>query len=177
MDEQCTGINETEIKQLQKGNILISLTYLPDDVVGVSSKIYIDAQPSKVWNTLTNYDNLSKYLPKVLSSELVEREGNEIILDQTGKTGIFIFEKHVHFRLKIEEEYPNKISFKQLDGDFQVYRGEWLLETSNTIQGTILSYKAELKPNFFAPPILVNFVQRQDLPGILKAHKQRAESF
>lgn len=169
-------MNETELKQLQKGDILINLTYLPDDVVSVSSKIHIVAPPASVWKTLTDYDNLSSYLPKVLSSKVVERHGNEITLDQIGKTGIFIFEKIVHFRLKITEEYPNNISFGQVDGDFDVYRGKWVLETSPAIQGTVLSYHAEIKPLFFAPPILVIFVQRQDLPGILKAHKQRAEA-
>ena len=84
-------MNETELKQLQKGDILINLTYLPDDVVSVSSKIHIVAPPASVWKTLTDYDNLSSYLPKVLSSKVVERHGNEITLDQIGKTGIFIF--------------------------------------------------------------------------------------
>ncbi len=171
-----TCMNEKELEQLQKGDIIINLTYLPDDVVSVSSRIHIVAQPSKVWKTLADYDNLSSYLPKVLSSKVVERKGNEIILDQIGKTGIFIFEKIVHFRLKITEEYPGIISFEQVDGDFDIYQGTWVIETSDTIQGTVLSYNAEIRPHFFAPPILVSFVQRQDLPGILKAHKHRAET-
>jgi hypothetical protein len=41
---------------------------------------------------------------------------------------------------------------------------------------TILTYSAEIRPDFFAPSFLVAFVQRQDLPEILKAHKKRAES-
>jgi len=155
MSEQHAGIDETAIQRLQRGETLISLTHLPDDVVGVSSSIFINATPAMVWESLTNYNNLSRYLPKVLSSNLIERKSNEVILDQTGKTGIFIFEKIVHFRLKITEEPPKKIFFEQVEGDFEVYRGEWLLETSRTIQGTILSYNAEIKPHFFAPPILV----------------------
>ncbi len=169
-------MDEKEIQKLQKGEVFINLTYLPDDVVSVSSRIHINAHPEAVWKTLTDYDNLSSYLPKVMASDVVERHGNEIILDQTGKTGIFIFEKVVNFRLKLREEYPNSISFEQIAGDFLVYQGEWLLETSNAIQGTLLSYNAKLKPIFFAPPILVRFVQWQDLPGILTAHKQRAEA-
>ena len=176
MIEQHAGIDKTAKQRLQHGEILINLTHLPDDVVGVSSIIHINATPAKIWETLTNYNNLSRYLPKVVASKLIERKGNEVILDQTGKTGIFIFEKNVHFRLKITEEYPNKISFEQIEGDFDLYRGAWLLETSHTMQGTVLSYNAEIKPHFFAPPILVSFVQRQDLPGILTAHKKKAET-
>ena len=79
--------------------------------------------------------------------------------------------------MKLYEEYLKRISFEQTDGDLSVYRGEWLLESTPELSGTVLSYMAEIKPLFFAPPILVSFVQRQDLPGILKAHKQRAEAF
>jgi carbon monoxide dehydrogenase subunit G len=169
-------MKETELQQLLKGDVLISLTYLPDDVVSVSSRIHINAPPARVWKTITDYDNLSNYLPKVMESHIVERNGNEITLDQTGKTGIFIFEKVVHFRLKLRENFPESVSFEQISGDFLVYQGEWLLETSSAIQGTLLSYNAKLKPLFFAPPILVSFVQRQDLPSIMMAHKQRAEA-
>ena len=176
LSDSPTCMNDTEFEQLEKGDVLINLTCRPHDVVSISSKIYIDAPPSKVWKVLTDYDNLSKYLPKVMSSRIIERNNNEIILEQTGKTGIFIFEKVVHFRLQIKEECPDTITFKQIDGDFEVYQGKWKLETSDAFPGTILGYDAEIKPHFFAPPILVSFFQRQDLPGILKAHKQRAEA-
>ena len=82
----------------------------------------------------------------------------------------------MHFQLKLTEKFPESISFEQISGDFLVYQGDWRLETSSAIQGTLLLYNAKLKPLFFAPPILVSFVQWQDLPGILKAHKQRAEA-
>jgi carbon monoxide dehydrogenase subunit G len=165
-----------EISRLRHGEILIDLSFLPDDIIGVNGKIFIAAPPEEVWKALTDYDNLSRTLPKVLASTLVERKGNEILLDQTGKTGIFFFEKTVSFQLRVREEYQKMISFEQVAGDFSVYRGEWVLETSETLKGTILSYHAEIKPLFFAPPILVSFVQWQDLPGILKAHKHTAEA-
>ncbi|NTW83504.1 MAG: cyclase [Chlorobiaceae bacterium] len=163
-------------KRLQQGEAPITLSFLPDDVIGVSGMIHINASPEKVWTAITDYDNLSSNLPKVISSRIISRDGNEIVLEQTGKTGILIFEKTVHFRLKAREEYLKKVSFEQLDGDFRIYRGEWNIETYPEIQGTVLFYKAEIKPVFFAPPILVSFVQYQDLPGILKAHKKRAET-
>ncbi len=169
-------MNETVLRRLLEGEAVISLAFLPDDVIGVSGQIFINATPENVWRALTDYDNLSKNLPKVVSSRVVERHGNEIILDQTGKTGIFIFERIVHFRLKLCEEYLKRIIFEQVEGDLSIYRGSWVLETPPEVSGTVLSYVAEIKPDFFAPPLLVSFVQRQDLPQILKAHKQRAES-
>ncbi len=158
------------------GEALIHLSFMPDDVIAVSGSILCNAEAAKVWHSLTDYDHLSDYLPKVVASRVTKRTEDEIILEQTGKTGIFIFEKTVHFRLKLREERGEKVLFEQLDGDFTLYRGEWTIETDAALKGTILSYHAEIKPRFFAPPILVSFVEWQDLPGILKAHKQRAES-
>lgn len=164
-----------EHNRLLSGEILIDLSYHDHDVIGVNGGIHIEAPPEEVWKTLTDYDNLSKTLPKVVASRLVEKKNGEIILEQTGKTGILIFEKTVNFRLKIYEEYLHRVSFEQISGDFHIYHGEWLLETHHEHEGTFLHYSAKIKPLFFAPPVLISFVQRQDLPGILSAHKKRAE--
>lgn len=164
-----------EHNRLLSGEILIDLSYHDNDIIGVTGGIYIDASPEEVWKTLTDYDNLSKALPKVVGSRLIEKKNGEIILEQTGKTGILIFEKTVNFRLKLHEEYLHRVIFEQISGDFHVYHGEWLLETHIDHEGIFLRYKAKIKPLFFAPPILISFVQRQDLPGILSAHKKRAE--
>ncbi|ASQ90038.1 cyclase [Prosthecochloris sp. GSB1] len=162
--------------RLLRGETLVNLFFLDDDVTGVSGEIFISAPPENVWRAVTNYDNLHRTLPKVLESRVIERSDREIILDQTGRTGILIFEKTVKFRLKIVEHYPGTIAFEQISGDFLVYHGEWRLESVPNHEGTLLHYHAEIKPRFFAPPILVNFVQRQDLPGILNAHKRHAEA-
>ncbi|ACD89597.1 MAG: cyclase [Chlorobium limicola] len=176
MDREQYGISHSEEHRLVKGDILIDLAFLQDDIIGVASRIFVAASSEAIWTALTDYDNLHRTLPKVVASRLVERKGNEIILDQTGRTGIFIFEKTVNFRLRVKEEQLKRITFEQIDGDFLVYRGSWTLFPLSGRKGTILSYEAEIKPAFFAPPVLVSFVQRQDLPGILNAHKQRAES-
>ena len=167
---------DDEQNRLLSGETLIDLSYHDDDIIGVTGGVFVEAPPEEVWKTLTDSDNLSKTLPKVVASRLVEKKNGEIILEQTGKTGILIFEKTVNFRLKIYEEYLHRVTFEQISGDFHIYHGEWLLETRPEHEGTFLHYNAQIKPLFFAPPILVSFVQRQDLPGILHAHKQRAES-
>lgn len=176
MEKEANAPDPAETIRLLKGEILIDLALLHGDVTAVSAKIFIAAPPTAVWRALTDYDNLSNTLPKVVASRLVERNGKTVILDQTGKTGIFFFEKTVTFRLQVEEEYLKRIRFEQLSGDFDRYRGSWSIEETPEHNGTILSYKAEIRPAFFAPAVLVSFVQRQDLPGIMKAHKRTAET-
>ncbi|MCF8217063.1 MAG: SRPBCC family protein [Chlorobium sp.] len=168
--------DQAETDRLIRGEIVIDLAFLPDDVTGIKAKIFVAAPPEAVWGALTDYDNLSRTLPKVVASSVTERSGSTVILDQIGKTGIFFFEKTVTFSLSVREERLKRILFEQISGDFERYRGSWQLFALPDHKGTILVYEAEIKPAFFAPALLVSFVQRQDLPGILKAHKRTAET-
>jgi len=43
-------------------------------------------------------------------------------------------------------------------------------------KGTFLTYKAEVKPDFFAPGFAVRNVQKKECPLMLSAMKKRAES-
>ncbi|KZK75115.1 MAG: cyclase [Pelodictyon luteolum] len=168
-------INSHSLK-LRGEDATVELRFLEHDILGVSGSILVNTPPAALWQALTEYDNLHNTLPKVVLSRLVSREQGSVVLEQTGKTGIFFFEITVRFRLKVKEEPFDSIAFEQVDGDFSIYRGHWKLEPAEGCLCTLLTYSAEIRPDFFAPSFLVAFVQRQDLPEILKAHKKRAES-
>jgi hypothetical protein len=164
--------------RVMQGEILIDLDWLPDGVIGANGCVLIEAEPPVVWRMLTDYDHLHETMPKVVSSRLLESNNHTRIIAQSGKSGIFIFEKTVNFTLKVEEVFPEHLWFSQIGGDFQVYEGEWQLEAVDGKNGhaTLLTYKAEIKPDFFAPQFLVSFVQSQDLPTILKAIRSYCEA-
>lgn len=172
------AISPEKMARLMQGEVLIDLEWLPDGVIGANGNVFIEAEPAIVWQMLTDYDHLSETMPKVVASKLVEQNHHVKIIDQTGKSGIFIFEKTVHFTLKVTEVYPEHLWFSQIGGDFQIYEGEWRLEAADGKNGpgTLLTYQAEIKPDFFAPQFLVSFVQSQDLPTILKAIRSYCEA-
>jgi hypothetical protein len=171
-------LNPDKKARLLHGEVLINLDWLADNVIGASGSIIIRADLPVVWKMLTDYDLLHETMPKVVSSKLIEEHGSIKIIDQSGKSGIFIFEKIVHFRLKVEEEYPKHLRFEQIGGDFRIYEGDWFLEAVEVDNGTgtLLTYNAKIKPDFFAPQFLVSFVQSQDLPTILKGIRNHCES-
>jgi carbon monoxide dehydrogenase subunit G len=166
-----------ETARLLRGEVLIDLAWLPDGVIGAKGDVFINAAPDIVWQMLTDYNNLQETMPKVTASCLVEENGHGKIIEQSGKSGIFIFEKSVRFTLKVVEEYPKHLHFEQTGGDFRVYEGDWFLEAAKGELGvgTLLTYEAKVKPAFFAPPFLVSFVQSQDLPTILKGIRKFCE--
>lgn len=163
--------------RLLHGELLVEIDWLTGDVIGAGGSVFVKAPPEVVWGMLTDYGNLHNTMPKVTSSALVETDGATRIIEQTGRSGIFIFERTVHFMLKVDEEYPTRLHFEQVSGDFKVYEGNWFLEaaTGDGGTGTLVTYEAKMKPNFFAPPILVSFVQSQDLPAILRSIRSYCE--
>ena len=159
-----------------KGEIIVTLSNLENMVIGVTGEIYIGSQSEKVWTVLTDYDNLKNFIPHIIESGLLKDKGDEKIIVQTGRTGIFLFKKTSHIKLKVKEEYFKYIYFEQISSDFKIYKGEWILEYCQEAQGTFLTFKAEVKPDFFAPLFIIRHVQKRDLPIILEAIKRRVES-
>ncbi len=166
----------TDREKLRNGEPLINIAFLEDDIIEASGAIFIATSPETIWNILADYNHLSEKIPKVTASRLIEDKGNEKIIDQTGKSGILFIEKSVRIVLKVTEDFPRTLSFEIIEGDFDVYKGKWNFEPSENNEGTYVSWQAKLKPDFFAPPFLVSFVQHQDLPTILRAIKQLAEN-
>ncbi len=57
-----------------------------------------------------------------------------------------------------------------------MYDGDWLIDRAPDGKGTMLTFNAKIKPDFFAPAMFVRKVQENDLPMVLAAMKKRAES-
>lgn len=175
-----TGKNETPFfdairEKLLRGETHVAVHFRENGLIDAEGAIYIAAPAETVWNILTDYDRLAETIPKVAESRLVEDRGDEKIIDQTGRSGFLFIEKSVRILLAVREQFPRRLFFEQIEGDFSVYRGEWRFMPDENGGGAFVGWSATLKPDFFAPPFLVSFVQHQDLPTVLQAVKNLAE--
>ena len=145
-----------EQTMLLNGKPLVILSDHKDGVTGVTGHIFIAASPKKVWEVLTDYSNHKNYIPKLIVSDLLSDNGVETVIFQTARSRIFLFQKTVSIKVKIRGEYLKHLYFQQITGDFKVYHGEWIIEDYRHGQGTFLTYKSEVKPDFFAPQFVSN---------------------
>ena len=175
-DTGATPASPSEFSKPLQEEIQVNTVALNDGVTGVSARISIDASPEHVWQAITDYDNQKNFVPKVLDSGLISDNGSEQVMFQTGRTGVLFFSKTVHVKLRMKGEPHRRLEFQQIEGDFKVYHGEWLIEPAPNGKGTMLTFRAEIKPDFFAPAYFVRSVQQKDLPRLLEAMKKRAES-
>ena len=90
----------------------------------------------------------------MLYSKLSEQDSAKKVVDQVIRVKIAFFEKKVRTKLQVTEDYLQRVQWKAIGGDFHVYNGSGALTYDNEAQGTFLTYRAEIKPRFFAPKSL-----------------------
>ena len=169
------GALSEEMNRLLTGEVIVAISPLQEGVTGVEGKIYIAAPPKKVWQVITDYNNHKNFVPNVIDSGIISDNGIEKVMFEKGKSRMFIFSKEVYTKMKVWGEHLTRFCFQQITGDFKVYQGEWLLVDYPQGAGTFLTYKAEVKPDFYAPTFAVRNVQNRDCPLMMLAMKKQAE--
>jgi len=152
----------------------IDLSKMPDGVTGMKSTVYINALPVTVWKVLTDYNNLKRYIPRMTESDLVEENGDLKVIALIGEFRVLFFKKTIRLSINMHETYPSRIYYEKISGDFEIYRGSWILQAYSS-KGTILTYKSEIKPSFVAPDFIFQGVLKKDMVAGLTALKAEAE--
>lgn len=145
------ALTAEERRSLNEGETVVSTSDFEDGITGVIGRIRIDASAASIWRALTDYDNHKDFVPKLKDSRLISDNGTEQEVYSTGRTGVLFFKKTVTIQFLLKGDYPNRLSFHQTKGDFRLYRGEWTITSSKGVRGKVLTFRAHLKPDFFAP--------------------------
>ena len=171
-----TDILSEEQARLLTGEVIVAISSLQEGVTGVEGHIYIAAPPTKVWDVITDYNNHKNFVPNIIDSGIISDNGVEKVMFEKGKSRMFIFSKEVYIKMKVWGDNLTRLCFQQITGDFKVYQGEWTLVDYPQGAGTFLTYRAEVKPDFYAPQFAVRNVQNRDCPLMMIAMKKQAES-
>ncbi|CAF2034573.1 unnamed protein product [Brassica napus] len=165
---ECLADGKTE-----DGVVLISVEKLEKSSRRIRSKVGIEASLDAVWSVLTDYEKLSEFIPGLVVSELVEKEGNRVRLFQMGQQSIALglkfnakavldcFEKELEI---LPRGRRREIDFKMVEGDFQLFEGKWSIEQLDKGEAsdlqfkdfpTTLAYTVDVKPKMWLPVRLV----------------------
>lgn len=80
-DDYCLTDGKTE-ELIGDDGVLIEVKKLEKSSRRIRSKIGMEASLDSVWSVLTDYEKLSDFIPGLVVSELVEKEGNRVRLFQ-----------------------------------------------------------------------------------------------
>lgn len=149
----------------------------PDRPLSVLAKlaVKIAAPPESVWNVLTACEVSPEYVPNIVSCRSLEKldGGRAELFVQTVKAVFFLptFE-HV-FRLDYEPY--RRIDVTRVSGPIERLDGVWWLIPEDH-EHTLLVYEQALDPGMPVPRFMVRATLRRDLPRVLEAVRERAQS-
>lgn len=132
------------------------------------------ADPGVVWDTLTDYEHLPRFVPGIRSARVLERhaEGRyqRLLLEQVGELRFLFFVQRVAVRLDVRHLPQARIDARAVAGGPGAERAEsGLDEFEGTyelvrIQGGVrLDYRARFVPAFSLPPLLGALAVRQTM--------------
>jgi carbon monoxide dehydrogenase subunit G len=119
-------------------------------VIGATATV--GAATSVVWEVLTDYDHLARFIPGLSRSAVQIRAANRVLLEQAGEARFFVFAYPIKMRLEVLESPYESITWRRIGGNLKRMTGRYDLQVAQT--GVRLRYAGELEPDFALPPLI-----------------------
>lgn len=123
-----------------------------DDTFVATIVMYSPAPPATAWSVLTDFDNMSKWVPNVKESAVKSRDGNTLTVEQRGtaRFGLLSFPYTSVRRLELDPQ--KSILSTQIQGSMKKVVS--LMKLTPEASGTRLDYRLELIPSGIAATVM-----------------------
>jgi len=122
--------------------------------VQIRASMAVKADAATLWQTLTDYNRLTEFVPSLTISRVVSAPGKPKRVEQRADSGMFSFVMPDHVVLAMEEAPPDRIRFRAVSGSVVAMAGEWrILGTTNPVR---LTYRSHVIPMVPPPPLLTD---------------------
>lgn len=156
-----------EVERLRAGEQL-SVEVPVKEGGAVRAAIFVAAPLATVRRVLWAHERYPEFVPHNRTVRMLERHGNRHVVEMVGGQGpvtvAYVAERVLE---------ADRITWRSLSGDVRRNDGYWAFEP--VPGGTLVTYQVHLVPNGPVPGHVVAFLQKQALPGLLKAVKKRIE--
>ena len=116
----------------------------------VRGRFETSAGMDTVWEVLTDYGNIPRFVRSMKQSQVVAREDTRVRLRQTAAIGLFPMRQTARVTLDVHEQPPFCIEFRDVQlEDFHAYRGSWSLTADSA--RTVVAYALDASPRSGAP--------------------------
>lgn len=141
----------------------------------ILASISIPCSIEQVWNVLTDYDHLADFIPNLSISRRLENAGPGTLLEQVGTQCFLNIQFCARVVLDMAEQFPHRIGFSMVEGDFKTFEGAWRLEPDEYAENaTRLVYEVTVCPPRAIPALLIERHLRHDLSQNLQAIRRQA---
>jgi ribosome-associated toxin RatA of RatAB toxin-antitoxin module len=146
--DRLTGV---ERDSLRKGKVIIS-----GENGKYVARVLVAASPVTVWDVLTDYENLPNFIPNMVSSKILEKNGDRKVVEQIDTRQVFFVSVRSRTKMAITETDKKQINFRLIEGDLASLIGSWTIESVSSIPGkpsnqVLITQTVEAQPNSGVP--------------------------
>ncbi|MGE0876356.1 MAG: SRPBCC family protein [Burkholderiales bacterium] len=142
------GADDISVEALRRGS-----------AVHVSARATLDAPLSVIWGTLTDFDRLAEFIPGMSRSRLLERRGNQAVVEQAGEARFLFFTFPIDVTLLSTARPPESLEVRALKGNLRRLDGGYRIEPAPDGR-YLLRWTGIVEPESALPPLLGTAVMR-----------------
>jgi carbon monoxide dehydrogenase subunit G len=132
------------------------------ELITITASADMQVAPGTVWAVISDYDRLAEFIPDMRSSRVIRRDGDQVLIEQTGEFGFLFFRRPVEVRLAVAESPPRRIVAHAVGGNLQSLEGRYAIESLPG--GEVrLSYSGRLVPGFQVPRFVSRMAVRSTM--------------
>ena len=120
-----------------------------DGVIHVEADAAIPASAREVWEVLTDFENLPRFISNITSSKVLARNGDVVRVAQTGKAGFGPFTFEFQSIREVTLTPFEKFESRMIEGNLKRFRGTTRLESAGDV--TRIRYQSEAVPDTVLP--------------------------
>jgi ribosome-associated toxin RatA of RatAB toxin-antitoxin module len=130
-------------------------------------QLRLGLEPDFLWSVLTDYANLSRFIPNLASSRQLWRRGNRVCLEQVGTQQFCGMRFTAKVELELEEDREaGELRFAMNRGDFRRFEGMWRIHHDGSITSLLYELIVQGRPGM--PIGLIEQRLRDDLANNLR---------
>ena len=147
---------------------------LPQGKRRLAVQLRLETDPLWIWNVLTDYDNLHRFIPNLEHSRILWRREPLIGVEQIGSQMFCGLRFSARVTLELTEVPQElRLPFRMIQGDFRCFEGEWRVGADATSSWLFYALLVQGKPGM--PIGLIEQRLQQDLASNLRGVQREAQ--
>jgi ribosome-associated toxin RatA of RatAB toxin-antitoxin module len=146
--------------------------------VQVTARALVRAPTELIWQTLTDYDHLSEFVPGMVSSRVVSRQGSQLIIEQKGGAHLWFFSYPIRVTVASTEHPYEGIDVRLLQGNLRRLEGGYRIEPQPD-GSTEITWSGTIEPDSPVPAFIRNAILRRTISeqfaGMVREIERRAD--
>lgn len=110
--------------------------------------------PCQAYGFLTSYEE-AKNIPGILSSKVISRENNKVLVERVAKERILLIPIYLHSTIEFTEISTAQLNFTQIKGDARSYSGNWTVSPDK--RGARFTHHATFELDTSIPLFIVQY--------------------